>query len=80
MILLWWAFREARPLGFDCPTICDSSVDRYVEVVVVAIVDYFSWDSSVDWSFETTMDSFSRVFWVRDIHIIMTLSQALWFS
>ena len=80
MILLRWAFRGARPLGFDCPIICDSSVDRYVEVVVVAIVDYFSWDSSVDWSFETTMDSFSRVFWVRDIHIIMTLSQALWFS
>ena len=80
MSLSRWAFKGAWPLGFDYPIIYGSSVDRYVEVVAIALVDYFSWDSSVDCSFETTMDSSNRVFWVKGIQIIMTLSQVSWFS
>ena len=51
MILPRWAFKGAWPLGFDYPTIYDILVDRYVEAVAVALVDYFSWDSSMDCSF-----------------------------
>ena len=35
-----WAPRGARLLGFDCPTIHDSSLDRCFEVAVVTLADY----------------------------------------
>ena len=38
----------------------------------------FSWDSLVDHSFQMTMDSYSKVFWVRGVWLIMTSCQASW--
>ena len=40
----------------------------------------FSWDSSVNHSFEMTMDSSSKAFWVRGVWLIVTHHQASWFS
>ena len=75
-----WAFRGAWPLGFDCLFTYDSSVDHYVEAMAVSPVDHFSWDPSMDRSFEMTTDSFNRASQVRSIQIIMALCQASWFS
>ena len=80
MILSRWAFKGSWPLGFDRPTTYDSSVDRYVEAMIVFLVDYFFLDLPVDRSFETTTDSSNRVSRVRGIRIIMMLCQASWFS
>ena len=40
----------------------------------------FSWDSPVDHSFEITMDSSSRAFWVRGVWLIVIHHQASWYS
>ena len=37
-----WAFKRAWLLSFDCLITYDSLVDRYVEVVTISPVDYFS--------------------------------------
>ena len=74
-----WAFKGAWILSFDIFSTYDSSVDCYVDMVIASLVDYFSWDSLVGRSFETTIGSSSRVSWVRDIQIIMILLQVLWF-
>ena len=75
-----WASRGARPSGFWLPRypwlssrlLCwgrGSYPDRL-----------FPYDSQMDHSFETTMDSSNRAYRVRDIWPIVTHHRVLWFS
>ena len=80
MILSRQAFRGSWRLSFDRPSTYDSSVDRYVEAMIVSSLDHFVWELPVDHSFKTTTDSSNRVSQVKGIYIIMTLCQASWFS
>lgn len=41
MILSRRGFKGARCLSFDCSSFYDSSEDRYVEAMIVSLVDYF---------------------------------------
>ena len=65
--LLRWAFSKARPQGFDCPTIHDSSVDWDRSSYPGGL---FSCESPMNHSFDTTMDPPSRTSRVRDIWVM----------
>ena len=71
-----WAFNGARRSGCDCLTICDSSVDCCIEIMVVTLSYHFFGDSLVDHSvlsfrlasgasFETHGVSFRPFQWIE---------------